>query len=70
MINRAFCIGSGVMSKENVIQSKINTNKSLLLKTLYDINSDAVLKCFSKNIQNKQKTAQRLNDDIKKPLIN
>ena len=52
LINRAFCIGSGISRNQSSIKSTINTNKSLLLKTLYDINKDAVLKCFSKNVQN------------------
>lgn len=50
LINRAFCVGAGIKSKKNISKSTIDTNKSLLLKVLYDINSDALLKCFSKNI--------------------
>ena len=29
-----------------------NKNKSLLLKILYDINPNNVVKCFSKNLEN------------------
>lgn len=50
LINRAFCIGSGVMRNKNEIKSKINMNKSILIKTLYEINSESLLKCFSGNI--------------------
>ena len=51
LINRAFCIGSGVKGNKKEIQSTINTNKSLLLKVLYDVNKEALLKCFAKNIE-------------------
>ena len=50
LIDRAFYIGSGVRRNNNLINSTINTNKSLLLKVLYDVNKDAFLKCFSKKI--------------------
>lgn len=53
LINRAFCIGAGIKSKQEKVQSTINTNKSLLLKVLYDVNQDAFLKCFSKKIVEK-----------------
>ena len=51
LINRAFCIGAGVKSKKIEIQTTLNNNKAILLKTLYSINSDALLKCFAKNIE-------------------
>jgi hypothetical protein len=54
LINRAFRIGSGVKGKSDKIQSTINTNKSLLLKVLYDVNNDIFLQCFSKNLHNKE----------------
>jgi len=50
LINRAFRIGSGVRRNKNEIQSTINTNKSLLLKVLYDVNRDVFLQCFQKNL--------------------
>ena len=46
LINRAFGIGAGVRSKSDVIMSKINMNKAILLKTLYLVNPSALLKCF------------------------
>lgn len=50
LIDRAFCITIGAKRNKHVLQSKINNNKSILLKTLYVINPDVLLKCFSKNI--------------------
>ena len=50
LIDRAFVIGAGVKRNNSTIMSTINTNKSLLLKTLYDVNKDAFLQCFSKKI--------------------
>ena len=50
LINRAFRISSGVKGKKNIMQTTIATNKSILLKVLYEVNADAFLKCFSKNI--------------------
>lgn len=46
LINRAFGIGAGVRSKSDIMISTINTNKAILLKILYDVNRDALLKCF------------------------
>jgi len=46
LINRAFSIGSGVRRNSENIISTINTNKSLLLKVLYNVNKDAFLQCF------------------------
>jgi len=48
LIDRAFLVTPNIQSNNKNIISTINTNKSLLLKVLYDVNSDAVLKCFSK----------------------
>ena len=50
LIDRAFFITA--QSRRNKINAHTEENKSLLLKTLYDINPKAVLKCFSKNIDN------------------
>lgn len=46
LINRAFSIGAGVRRNNDAIMSTINTNKAILLKTLYSVNRDAFLKCF------------------------
>ena len=50
LINRAFCISSGVKRNTKELQSTLHNNKAILLKTLYSINPDALLKCFAKNI--------------------
>lgn len=43
LINRAFKINGG---EQKNVESKINKNKALLLKTLYDVNKKAFLACF------------------------
>lgn len=49
MIDRAFKILPGSLRNQKSISSVLNKNKSLLLKTLYEVNSSNLLKCFSKN---------------------
>ena len=49
LIDRAFMITPNINSNKKVIKTKINTNKSVLLKILYEVNSANLLKCFSKN---------------------
>lgn len=51
LINRAFRIGSGVRRNLVGMDSKIDSNKSLLLKVLYQVNPDNLLKCFAKNVK-------------------
>ena len=46
LINRAFSISAGVRRNTATMLSTINTNKAILLKTLYSVNPDALLKCF------------------------
>lgn len=50
LIDRAFCISIGSKKNKHAIQSTINNNKSILIKVLYTINPELLLKCFSKNI--------------------
>ena len=50
LINRAFNIGSGVRGNKEISRSKINNNKAILIKTLYEINPESLLKCFSGNV--------------------
>jgi len=50
LIDRAFLVTPNIRSNNSNIISTINTNKSLLLKVLYDVNPEAVLRCFSKRI--------------------
>ena len=49
LIDRAFVISPNVNAKKSILQTNINTNKSLLLKVLYEINSKSFLECFSKS---------------------
>ena len=46
LINRAFSISAGVRRNTETMVSTMNTNKAILLKTLYDVNREALLKCF------------------------
>jgi len=64
LIDRAFCISLGARRNEHWLQSTINTNKTLLLKTLYNVNSEALLQCFSRNL------IGVTNSNIQKTLIN
>ena len=50
LIDRAFLITKETKVNKNLINRKTNENKSLLLKVLYDINANNVLKIFSKNL--------------------
>lgn len=56
LINRAFMITPEIQKNSGRIDSRLWRNKSLLLKTLYDANPKALLKCFEKNIKNLSKT--------------
>ena len=51
LIDRAFKITPSIKSNNSKIISKINTNKSILIKILYEINHENLLKCFSGNIR-------------------
>ena len=46
LINRAFHITVGVRRNPNTITSKTKFNKSILMKTLFEVNPDAFLQCF------------------------
>lgn len=46
LINRAFIVTPNIQAKQQFIQSKLSKNKSLLLKTLYDVNKKAFFRCF------------------------
>ena len=49
LINRAFLITPEIKNNRNKIKSKLNKNRSLLLKTLYTVNPDLFLECFKTN---------------------
>ena len=46
LINRAFMVTPHINSKCDCISTKLNKNKSLLLKVLYDVNPKIFLSCF------------------------
>lgn len=50
LISRAFIPTSGLKHAGRPIKTNLHKNRSLLLKTLYELNSKQFLKCFSKNI--------------------
>lgn len=49
LINRAFVITSNIKGNRDVLSNNTDKNKSILLKTLYDVNKECLLKCFSNN---------------------
>ena len=51
LINRGFCITAGAKRNKDKTNSLTNKNKSLLIKVLYDINPNNLLKVFSKNLE-------------------
>lgn len=52
LINRCFAITPGATRNKDKIQTKLNKNRPLLLKILYDLNPDLFLKCFKKGTHN------------------
>lgn len=50
LIDRALIITSDAKRHQKQLKSTINTNRSLLMKTLYLVNKDAFLKCFAGNL--------------------
>lgn len=46
LINRAFLITPEIKSNKGMIKTNINKNKSILMKTLYDVDRDTFLSCF------------------------
>lgn len=46
LINRCFVMTPNMASNKDKLQSKLNKNRSLLLKILYDLNPKMFLKCF------------------------
>ena len=46
LINRCFMITPGAIRNKDKIQTKLSKNRQLLLKILYDLNPDLLLKCF------------------------
>lgn len=50
LVDRAFLISPQTKGNKIKINSNMNNNKSILLKVLFDINSNNILKIFSKNM--------------------
>lgn len=48
LINRCFMITPGTIRNKDKIQTKLSKNRPLLLKILYDLNPNLMLKCFKK----------------------
>lgn len=48
LLNRTFIITPNMQAQEQSLKSTLRKRKSLLLKVLYEVNSEAVLMCFSK----------------------
>lgn len=48
LVNRCFIMTPNMASNKDKIQSKLNKNRPLLLKILYDLNPYLLLKCFKK----------------------
>lgn len=49
LIDRAFCISIAQKQNQYKLKSTIKKRRSILIKTLYSINSSNLLKCFSNN---------------------
>lgn len=49
LVNRCFMITPSMIQNKDKIQSKLSKNRPLLLKVLYDLNPDLLLKCFKKS---------------------
>ena len=61
LIDRAFLISPSLKYQAN--QSRTRKNRSLLLKTLYDVNPKAVIKCFCKNLHRAKDLERMKNND-------
>ena len=55
LISRAFASTSKSKHSGRPVKTNLHKNRPLLLKTLYELNSEQFLKCFSKNLDNKDK---------------
>ena len=49
LLDRAFCISIAQKQNQYKLKSTIKKRRSILIKTLYSINSENLLKCFSNN---------------------
>lgn len=51
LLNRAFRISAEMKQNKNGLESDLWRNKPVLIKLLYSINRECLLKCFSKNLE-------------------
>ena len=51
LIDRAFRITPAIKQNKDILDSRTHKNRVLLLTTLYNINKDNLLMCFSKNVK-------------------
>ena len=49
LIDRAFCLSIAQKQNQYKLKSTIKKRRSILIKALYDINKDNLLRCFSNN---------------------
>lgn len=52
LLDRAFVMTPQMEAQTSGLKSKLNKNRAILLRVLYEVNPEALLKCFSKNLQN------------------
>lgn len=51
LLDRAFRMTPQLEQQTSGLKSKLNKNRAILLRVLYEVNPEALLKCFSKNLQ-------------------
>ena len=52
LLDRAFRMTPQLEQQTAGLKSKLNKNRAILLRVLYEVNPEALLKCFSKNVLN------------------
>lgn len=52
LLDRAFVMTPQMEQQTAGLKSKLNKNRAILLRVLYEVNPEALLKCFSKRLQN------------------
>lgn len=50
LLDRAFIMTPQMEQQTAGLKSKLNKNRAILLRVLYEVNPEALLKCFSKNL--------------------
>lgn len=62
LIDHAFLIKPETKNNKKQFGDNLYKNKSLLLKVLYELNPELLLKCFSKNIEKKVQPSSKKNN--------